>query len=209
VPSIWNKNRQFHAANRLSDQSVLNLALSEREGRQQIFLPVSDTGWEEEQTATLRQDLWQTREANVEKIEIQCTTLDAFTASHPLPEGLCTMKIDVENYEAAVLLGGKKFITARRPWMVCEILAGQDIDPVTKIRHNNNSEVVALIQELRYAPFAITADGFFRMTGADFERPRQFKDFLLAPAEAVPESVSYLSLASLEKLLPQPLLPQP
>ena len=204
VPSIWKKNRQFHQANQLSEQSVLNLALSDREGRQDIFLPVYGDGWEEEQTATLRQDLWQTREANVEKIEIQCTTLDAFAASHPLPEGFCCLKIDVENFEAAVLRGGKEFIAARRPWITCEILAGQEIDPATGIRSNNNSEVVALIGELRYAPFAITAEGFFRMTSADFERPRQFKDFLLVPMEAVPENVSYLSPVSLEKFLPKP-----
>lgn len=201
VPSIWNKNRQFHQANHLSDQTVLKLALGDREGPQDIFLPVYASGLEEEQTATLRQDLWQTREARVEKIEIQCTTLDAFAASHPLPEGLCALKIDVENYEAAVLRGGKAFLTARRPWITCEILAGQDIDPVTKIRNNNNSEAVALVRELGYVPFAITADGFFRMTSADFERPRQFKDFLLVPVEVVAESVSYLSPVALEKLL--------
>jgi len=204
VPTIWQKNRQFHQANRLSDQTVMNLALSDRESRQNIFLPVYDYGWEEEQTATLRQDLWQTREAKVEKIEIQCTTLDAFAASHPLPEGFCSLKIDVENYEAAVLRGGQAFLAARRPWITCEILAGQDIDPATGIRNNNNSEVVTLIKELRYSPFAITADGFFRMTAADFDRPRQFKDFLLVPVEAIPESISYLSAVSLEKFLPQP-----
>lgn len=204
VPSIWQKNRRFHQANQLADESVLNLALGDHEGRQDIFLPVYGTGWEEEQTATLRQDLWQTREAKVEKIEIQCSTLDAFAASHPLPTGLCTLKIDVENYEAGVLRGGRAFITARRPWITCEILPGQEIDPATKIRRNNNSEVVALMRELRYAPFAITTDGFFRLNSADFERPRGFKDFLLAPVEAVSESVSYLSLPSLEALLPKP-----
>lgn len=204
VPSIWQKNRQFHQANGLSDASVLNLALGDREGPQTLFLPVYDTGWEEEQTATLRPDLWQTREANVQKIEIQCTTLDAFAARHELPAGRCAVKIDVENHEAAVFRGGKAFLHARRPWITCEILPGQDIDPVTQVRHNNNGEVVSLIQELRYAPFAITADGFFRLSAADFEQPRGFKDFLLAPAEAVAAGGSYLSAAGLEALLARP-----
>jgi len=204
VPIIWEKNRRFHRLNHLPETNVLNVALGDREGRQDIFLPVYATGWEEEQTATLRQDLWQTREAKVEKIEIQCTTLDAFAASTPLPTGLCCLKIDVENYEAAVLRGGKNFIAARRPWIVCEILAGQDIDPATKIRHNNNSDVVALIQELRYVAFTITADGYFRMTPADFDRTRHFKDFLLVPVEFVSEKISYLSLDALEKLVVKP-----
>jgi FkbM family methyltransferase len=204
VPAIWEKNRRFHQANHLATDFVLNTAMSDREGRQTIFLPVYDIGLEEEQTATLRQDLWQTREETVDKIDIQCTTLDAFADTTPLPEGLCCLKIDVENFEAAVLRGGKKFIAARRPWIVCEILPGQEINPVTKIRSNNNAEVVALITEMRYVLFAITADGFFRMTAADFERPRDFKDFLLAPAEAIAADISYLSRTALAALLPKP-----
>jgi FkbM family methyltransferase len=50
--------------------------------------------------------------------------------------------------------------------------------------------------------FAITADGFFRMTAADFTRPRRFRDFLLAPAEKISNDSEYLSLDSLSELLP-------
>jgi FkbM family methyltransferase len=200
VPAIWKKNQQFHQLNRLSAANVLNLAVSDRAGRQNIFLPVYASGLEEEQTATLRQDSWQTREEKVEKIEIQCTTLDAFATGRQLPAGRCCLKIDVENHEAAVLRGGRQFISTRRPWIICEILPGQNIDPVTKVRSNNNSEVVALIQELGYSPFAITTEGLFRMKAADFSSPRGFKDFLLVPAGAVSGDVSYLSEASLAEL---------
>jgi FkbM family methyltransferase len=193
IPAIWQKNRRFHQANQLPDDTVFNLALGDREGPQTIFLPVHETGWEEEQTATLRQDLWQTREQHVEKIEIQCTTLDAFAASHEPMPGLCLLKIDVENYESAVLRGGKNFIAARRPWIVCEILSGQDIDVSTKTRKNNNDEVAALIHEFGYAVFAITSHGLFRMTINDFSRPREFKDFLLVPAERISDQVLYLT----------------
>jgi FkbM family methyltransferase len=201
IPDIWEKNRLFHKANGLSENSVVNAALGDKEGRQDIFLPVYAYGWEEEQTATLRADLWQTREEHVEKIEIQCTTLDTFAAKNQLAPGPCCLKIDVENYEAAVLRGGKHFLTTRRPWMVCEILPGQDIDPQTKSRKNNNAEVAALIRELSYAAFAITNDGYFRITEAGFQLDRDFKDFLLLPIELISGDTLYLTGKLLDKLI--------
>ncbi len=133
VPSIWAKNRRFHQANQLSDKNVLNLALSNRASRQTMVLPIgSGGGLEEEQTATLREDVWTGQENRVTKFEIECVTLDSFAATHPLPDGLCCVKIDVENFEAAVFQGGHQFLRERRPWIVCEILPDQGIDPVTK-----------------------------------------------------------------------------
>jgi FkbM family methyltransferase len=201
VPSIWEKNCQFHRANGLAADRVHNLAVSDREGPQTIVLPIGIGGLEEEQTATLRTDIWQDQSAKVEKFEIQCVTLDSFAKKNPLPAGLCCVKIDVENFEAAVFRGARTFLTAARPWIVCEILPSQEVDPVTQARRNNNDDVVAQIQELNYVPFAIMADGFFRMTAADFVRPRPFKDFLLVPAERLTAEHSYLSAATLLELV--------
>ena len=201
IPSIWKKNCAFHQANGLSEKNVHQLALGDRAGEQEIIIPVYATGLEEEQTATLCADSWQSREKHVEKFKIQCATLDAFAAENALPDGPCCLKIDVENFEAAVLRGGKKFIAARRPWMVCEILATQKIDPATGIRVNDNAEVLALVRELDYLPFAITADGFFRMTAADFDRPRHLKDFLLVPQEKISGEISYLALENIGEML--------
>jgi FkbM family methyltransferase len=192
VPDIWKKNREFHRANNLPVEGVLNLALSDVCGPKKIFLPVFANTVEEEQMATLLPEVW-AQHGNVREFEIQCTTLDAFAAAQELPAGACCLKIDVENHEAAVLRGGKQFTAARRPWIVCEILPNQELDPVTKIRRNNNSEVIALVSELGYAPFAITGDGFFRMTADDFTRPRGLKDFLLMPQEKISGNISYLA----------------
>ncbi len=204
IPSIWNKNRAFHRANKLAEKNVRQLALGDRAGLQEIIIPVIDIGLEEEETATLCADSWQAREKKIERIRIECATLDGFAAENPLPDGPCCLKIDVENYEAAVLRGGRKFIATRRPWMVCEILAGQKIDPRSGTRTNDNAEVLALIQELGYVPFAITNDGLFRMTAPDFNPPRGFKDFLLAPAEKIPATMSYLDETTLDRLLTAP-----
>lgn len=197
IPAIWEKNRAFLRANHLPDQITRNLALSDRDGVQKIFLPVYTTGLEEEQTATLNERSWQIHEEKVETFEIQCLTLDTFATQNELPAGACCVKIDVENFEAAVLRGGKKFFQTRRPWIVCELLAQQETDLVTGAKRNNNQPALAVIDELGYAAFAITADGFFRMNAPDFDRHRVLKDFLLIPREKISEAVCFLALEDL------------
>lgn len=200
VPVIWEKNRAFHRANRLSDQVTRNIALSDRDSVQKLFLPVFDTGLEEEQTATLNEKSWQAHAEKVEAIEIQCLTLDTFAAQNPLPAGPVCVKIDVEGFEAAVFRGGKRFLTERRPWIVCELLPCEEFDPVTRSKRNNNREPLALLEELNYAAFAITPDGFFRMNAVDFARPRNLKDFLLIPKEKVAGDSSYLALENIGEI---------
>jgi FkbM family methyltransferase len=200
VPVICEKNRAFHRANKLSDQVTLNLALSDQDTVQKLYLPLADNGLDEQETATLNSKSWQAHEKNVQTTEIQCLTLDTFAAQNSLPPGPCGMKIDVEGFEAAVFRGGKKFLTERRPWIVCELLPCEEFDPATRTKHNNNREAVTLIEELNYAAFALVGDGFFRMNAADFSRERQFKDFLLVPREKVAASISYLSLSDVSEL---------
>jgi FkbM family methyltransferase len=199
VPAIWEKNCAFHRANGLSERVVLKLALGDRDGAQKIFLPRL-TSVEEEQTATLNAKSWQAHAEQVEVIEIQCQTLDSFAAKNPLPVGLCSVKIDVEGFEAAVLAGGKNFFKERRPWVVCELLPREEFDPASRTLTNNNAPALALIGELDYAAFAITPEGFFRMNAADFSRPRQLKDFLLVPREKIPGDILYLALEDVSNL---------
>lgn len=201
VPDIWRKNCAFHQANQLPVKNVFQLALSDRDGAQKIFIPVFAGAAEVEQTATLRADSWQANHEKVETVEIQCVTLDAFAANHPVPKGFCALKIDVENFEAAVLRGGRTFIQERRPWMVCEILPRDGYDVATKTLHNDNAETIKQLAELNYAAFAVLKEGYFRFSGADFARPREFKDFLLIPAEKLAGEVQYLSFTSLAELL--------
>lgn len=201
VPSICEKNRLFHRANQLDDKRVLDLALSDHEGRQEMIIPLFAGAEEEQQTATLRENTWQASHETVEKITVECTTLDAFVSKNVPPEGECCLKIDVEDHEAAVLRGGLQFIRSRLPWIVCEILPGQKTNPQTQELENDNSETLKVLEELNYTPFAITADGLFRMTTADFSRPRALKDFLLVPPGKLPANASYLHPRSLADLL--------
>lgn len=199
VPEIWKKNCAFHRANGLAEKIVEPIALSDQDGPQKIFLPKL-TSIEEEQTATLNQNSWQAHSQNVEAIEIQCVTLDSYAAKNSLPPGRCAVKIDVEGFEVAVFRGGKKFFRERRPWIVCELLPCEEYDAATKTLRNNNGPALVLIEELDYAAFAITADGFFRMSTGDFTRPRQLKDFLLVPREAIAADISFMALENVGEI---------
>ena len=200
IPVICEKNRAFHRANKLSDSVTQNLALSDRDGTQDMILPVYATGLEEEQTATLNTGSWQIQEKDVKIFQVKCLTLDTFAAANALPVGPVVLKIDVENFEAPVLRGGKKFISERRPWILCEILPNQEIDAATGHRRNNNRETTGVITELGYEIFAVTDAGLFRMNPVDFTRARSMKDFLLVPKERVPGDILYFALEDMGKV---------
>jgi FkbM family methyltransferase len=199
IPSICEKNRQFHRANGLLVENVYNLAVSDRNGRQEIILPICEGGIEEEQTATLQKGYWETRMNKVQVIPIECQTLDDITSGYSTFQGMCLAKIDVENFEAAVLKGGLQFIAAHRPWIVCEILPDQGTEATTGIKINDNDEIVSLIDNVKYAIYAISDYGYFKLNSSDFSINRCFKDFLLIPEEHSLSSLSYFSMVELSK----------
>jgi len=201
VPSIWKKNVLFHEANGLSAKGVIQAAVGDSDGTQELILPVSSHGLEEEQTGTLNAESWQKREKVSQRITIKSVTLDRFTLEAGLPPGNVTLKIDVENFEAAVFRGARTFIESRRPAIVCEILPWQRFHPVTGERSNDNEEVVGLIHALNYAIFAITDDGYFRISPGDFAHERNLKDFLLLPADTALGSFHFFSGKELDRFL--------
>jgi FkbM family methyltransferase len=190
IPEIWQKNVAFHHANNLPTDRVFNLACSDSNTSQRIFFPQPDHALEEEQTATLRPDSWQASSSNARCIDVKCITLDSFFSTRGWPAGACLLKIDVEDFEAAVLRGAQSFVSKCRPWILCEILP----------REHHNCETLALLAELKYMPFAVTSNGLFRMASPDFSRPRELKDFLLLPAEKIPSDVFYLPIESLRDI---------
>ena len=188
IPEIWRKNVDFHRANNLPADRVFNLACSDSDKTQRIFLPQPDHALEEEQTATLRPDSWQASSSNPRCIDVKCITLDSFFSTRGWPAGACLLKIDVEDFEAAVLRGAQTLVSKCRPWILCEILP----------RGHHNRDTLALIADLKYVLFAVTPEGLFRMTGADFSRPREFKDFLLLPAGKISSEVFYMPIELLK-----------
>lgn len=71
IPSIFDHCCRFHAENGLSADHVHLLALDDHAGTAQMYLPFDPESMELETTATLRQDLWQTRRTQKSTLDVK------------------------------------------------------------------------------------------------------------------------------------------
>jgi hypothetical protein len=92
------------------------------------------------------------------------------------------LKIDVEDFEAAVLRGMSETILGGRPFIICEILP----------RQHKNAETRDILESLGYASYWITPSGFNRVSSFGFER--QLCDFLLSPVSIPGDVITDLEL---------------
>src|SRR6266480_2560949 len=114
VPSIYQKNLEFHRANGVSADGIWPKACSNENGTTTIYLPLFESAVEEDQTATLRSDSWQHQRKMRQEITVETIKIDSFLGEHPASTPLL-LKIDVEDHEAAVLEGGSETIRSKRP----------------------------------------------------------------------------------------------
>lgn len=191
VPEIFAKNVEFHRANACDASAVRQIALGREVGSATIVLPLRDGSSEEETTATLRPDSWQAKSTRKLMIRVQVTTLDAFLSAHSVQAPLL-IKIDVEDFEAAVLWGARETIAKYKPVIICEILS----------REHGNQETLGLLKEIGYRAFAMTRDGYFRVEARDFVDRRNFMNFILVPEGASRRIGCYLPLDRILTLVP-------
>ncbi|HVZ53087.1 MAG TPA: FkbM family methyltransferase [Pseudolabrys sp.] len=192
VPELYDQNRAFHAANGLAPNAQ-QIAISDRDGVATLFRP---EGGETPSSSTLAVESWQARKPHT-ALSVRTVTLDSFLSGRPL-RGPVTIKIDVEDHEAAVLRGGADVIRKYKPAIVCEILprprrkndrVGNEI--ISRGEQHENAETLAILAELNYSAFAITADGYFRVGARDFREDRPFLNFLLLPTDEIDASRHY------------------
>jgi len=143
-----------------------NMALSCESGRATLFLPAGE-GLDLETTGTLVSDSWQSRKGSP-RLEVEAVRFDEYETRHPMRVDL--IKIDVEDFEAAVLEGMQKIILRDRPFIVCEILP----------RLHGNQRTRRIVEALNYQPYWITSGGYIRVPRFDFGRDK-FTEFLLSP----------------------------
>lgn len=170
-PRIYEQCLAFHRANDIQVMGLCQVALGDREGEAILFEPEDDHDFGNSSANTLVADSWQARKSH-RKRAVSVTQLDAFMRDRTLKVPI-TIKIDVEDFEAAVLRGAARTVAQYRPTIICEILH----------RPHGNRETVSIIEELGYTAYAITAAGCFRFGTGDFATPRTFTDFLLLPNE--------------------------
>lgn len=172
LPALHADCTAFHRANGVKGD-IRQLALSDQDGEATIFEPQHDHDFGQTAASTLVAESWQAQKGGRQSV-VRTARLDTLLAGQELP-GPVAMKIDVEGFEPAVLRGARETIARYRPRIVCEILP----------RDHANKETLAVLEELRYVPFAVLAEGCFRVEARDFAKPRLFTDFLLLPqAEA-------------------------
>lgn len=199
VPSIFKKNIILHKANGLlgennGSHTVLQKAISNNTGTTTLHLPINLTSLEEETTGTIRPDSWQADRAdNTTKIQVETITLDDYLETKTIM-GRLVIKIDVEDFEAAVFEGARKTLTHCKPYIICEILK----------RDHGNQETVNILTSLKYKIFSITASGLFIFSGDDFFAPSPCSDFFCIHEDCLMENNltmrNYLSLEDIEKL---------
>jgi len=105
------------------------------------------------------------------EVQVKTTTLDEAVTRFPAPYAV---KIDVETLEHKVLRGGLDMIERVRPWIVCEVLAGDDRDAAVELLHR--------LRALGYELHPITkSPPWPTWTGGELPNPEDVRDWLLAP----------------------------
>ena len=189
VPETWAANRAFQAANGLDPEVVHRLACSDRCGESDIFIPPGEYAIDDNPTATLRSESWQSATPGVRKATIATTTLDDFFERHAPGQPLL-IKIDTEDFEAAVLRGAEKTIRRFRPLMMVEVLP----------REHRNRETWDLLDRFAYKAYAVCREGLFLLGAADSVPSRPITDFLCVPQERAPEGRRYLAYDELDQV---------
>jgi FkbM family methyltransferase len=161
TPDTARRARSIATRNELPIRVVWQ-ALSDQSGTTSFFLSTKA-----ETSNSLNADF---RE-HAGEVEVQTTTLNEAASRFPTP---FAVKVDVETLEHKVLSGGLGMIETVRPWIVCEVLAGDD-----------RGQVIAVLQQLRelgYELHPITKrPPWPTWTGGDLPDPEDVRDWLLAP----------------------------
>ena len=175
VPQIFDGLRRNVALNGLEDRiSLHQLALADHTGTATLYLPSSESN-DLEATGTLAAGSWQASRQSP-AMEVRAARFDDLL---PLPAKVDLVKIDVEDFEASVLMGMKQTIRRDRPFIVCEILP----------RSHRNEKTRQVLASLEYTAYWITSSGYIRVSSFDFERSDS-RDFLLCPVAPTGEVVS-------------------
>jgi FkbM family methyltransferase len=175
VPEIYEGLVRNIALNGLQGRVVCeNLALSSKSGEGTLYLPEAE-GRDPETTGTLNTQSWQVRKG-ARPVQVQTARFDDYESHHPMRVDV--IKIDVEDFEADVLLGMERVLGRDKPFVICEILA--------RNREHKNERTREIIQSLGYTPYWITPAGYILVSRFDFER--KFSNFVLSPV-STPEEV--------------------
>lgn len=155
--------------NGLSNVTVEPYAIGSKNGREELFVVVSDF--------TTMNSLRQPElEGAVEKVSVETHRLDDYIAQQKL-DRLDLLKVDIEGGEFELLRGAEDCFQRLRPLLICEVL-----DPVTAPWGYRACKIVSLLQTKGYAWFEFREDGTLRAHELRAEYP-EVRNYLSVPRE--------------------------
>jgi len=189
VPEIFKSNQQFHQANQSSHAEILNLAVSDQEGNDVLFLPAGQPV-AEIRSGSLNKDFFYNQKFSQVEIPITKVTLDSFEQSRgsEWKEKRMLIKVDVEGHEVQALRGAAGVIQQYQPLIVCEI----------ELIKENIAEIGKLLSQWNYTAYAISVAGLVRLSGDDMLAWGSGRDFLLVPSGRVDRNRTYFSFTELQ-----------
>jgi len=101
------------------------VAISNRKGRQEFVVPVSEEGTVLHLGGNLKQAAATVDDSKTMRFEVEVRTLDSYAF-----RDVRVIKVDVEGSEMEVLEGGRETILRDRPPLIVELLTGAHADPV-------------------------------------------------------------------------------
>lgn len=104
------------------------------------------------------------------EIQVEVTTVDAYRARTGIEPAI--LKIDTEQTEPAVIRGAMSLLREHRPWLLCEVLRGQEV------------ELTELLEPLDYSWYQVTDDRPLIQRNEIFgDRSNTFRNWLFAPRD--------------------------
>lgn len=187
VNAIYLDNVLFHKMNKVANYEVFNLAISNQEGEDVIYLP-KGVFVNEVRSASLKNNFFYNQQFEQHKLPITKITLDNFlnARGYMATYNKALVKIDVEGHELAALDGAQNFIHSQQPFIVCEI--DKDADNVKAIE--------LLLNKANYSAYAISPVGIFSINFSEMPFYSGGRDFLFAPPSSLFKK--YYSFSQLE-----------
>jgi FkbM family methyltransferase len=191
LPNIYQDNIRFHKLNGVTRQRIINSAVSNSIGKTKLYVPDVYGIDSETTSASIEADFFYNRKFQKRELIIETTTLDDLAASQEalLKAKKISMKIDIEGHELAALEGGRNFFKTYKPIAIVEI----ERSP------KNVTAIFSILDSLNYVVYALTNQGYFKISTQELIDFKGGRDFLLVPSELYAGS-NYISFDRLRTL---------
>ena len=124
VPVIRSRLEWYIRLNDLTNVSVNETALGDREGVAPLYIP--RTKWLPTNASLLPEFRPEGADSPPRgHMDVQVTTLDAFVATNSIKQ-VDLLKLDTEGTESDVLVGGEATVESQQPTVLCELLPDQE-----------------------------------------------------------------------------------